>query len=129
MKGGSMHTTPLVQRSALALLLLASLVGCGGSTASASPIGSTQVIGPVILDATKTSGEVGVGNMVVFNVEDPGAWTLAADPAALVELSPGGEKDGATFNPGATALAAGSVTVTLTNGTTGEVLAFSLTIK
>ena len=54
---------------------------------------------------------------------------MAADPADLVELTPGGEKDGATFNPGATALAAGSVTVTLTNGTSGEVLTFAITIK
>jgi hypothetical protein len=66
---------------------------------------------------------------VVFNVEDPGAWTMAADPADLVELTPGGELDGATFNPGAAALAAGSVTITLTNGTSGEVLTFAITIK
>ena len=115
------------------LLLSAALVGgaaaCGGSSASESPSGSTQVIGPVILDAAQTSAEVTVGRTLVFNVEDPGAWTMAADPADLVELTPGGEKDGATFNPGAAALAAGSVTITLTNGTSGEVLTFAITIK
>ena len=114
------------------LLLSAALVSgaaaCGGG-ASESPSGSTQVIGPVILEATQTSAEVTVGRTVVFNVEDPGAWTMAADPADLVELTPGGELDGATFNPGATALAAGSVTITLTNGTSGEVLTFEITIK
>ena len=115
------------------LLLSAALVGgaaaCGGSSASESPSGSTQVIGPVFLDAAQTSAEVSVGRTLVFNVEDPGAWTMAADPADLVELTPGGEKDGATFNPGAAALAAGSVTITLTNGTSGEVLTFAITIK
>jgi len=115
------------------LLLSAALVGgaaaCGGSSASESPSGSTQVIGPVFLDAAQTSAEVTVGRTLVFNVEDPGAWTMAADPADLVELTPGGEKDGATFNPGAAALAAGSVTITLTNGTSGEVLTFAITIK
>ena len=115
------------------LVLSAALVGsaaaCGGSSASESPSGSTQVIGPVILDPTQASAEVTVGRTVVFNVEDPGAWTMAADPADLVELTPGGELDGATFNPGAAALAAGSVTVTLTTGTSGEVLTFVITIK
>jgi hypothetical protein len=115
------------------LLLSAALVGgaaaCGGSSASESPIDGVQVIGPVFLDATQTSAEVTVGRTLVFNVEDPGAWTMAADPADLVELTPGGEKDGATFNPGAAALAAGSVTITLTNGTSGEVLTFAITIK
>jgi len=115
------------------LLLSAALVGgaaaCGGSSASESPSGSTQVIGPVFLDAAQTSAEVSVGRTLVFNVEDPGAWTMAADPADLVELTPGGERNGATFNPGAAALAAGSVTITLTNGTSGEVLTFAITIK
>lgn len=114
------------------LLLSAALVGgaaaCGGG-ASESPSGSAQVIGPVILEPTQASAEVTVGRTVVFNVEDPGAWTMAADPADLVELTPGGELDGATFNPGAAALAAGSVTITLTNGTSGEVLTFEITIK
>jgi len=114
------------------LLLSAALVGgaaaCGGG-ASESPSDSAQVIGPVILDATQASAEVAVGRTVVFNVEDPGAWTMAADPADLVELTPGGEKDGATFNPGAAALAAGSVTITLTNGMSGEVLTFAITIR
>ena len=114
------------------LLLSAALVGgaaaCGGG-ASESPSGSAQVIGPVILEPTQTSAEVTVGRTVVFNVEDPGAWMMAADPADLVELTPGGELDGAIFNPGATALAAGNVTITLTNGTSGEVLTFEITIK
>jgi hypothetical protein len=83
----------------------------------------------VILEPTQTSAEVTVGRTVVFNVEDPGAWTMAADPADLVELTPGGELDGATFSPGAAALAAGNVTITLTNGTSGEVLTFAITIK
>jgi hypothetical protein len=114
------------------LLLSAALIGCAaacGGGASESPSGSTQVVGPVILDPTQASAEITVGRTVVFNVEDPGAWTMAADPADLVELTPGGELDGATFSPGAAALAAGNVTITLTNGTSGEVLTFAITIK
>jgi hypothetical protein len=54
---------------------------------------------------------------------------MSADPADLVELTPGGELDGATFNPGAAALATGNVTITLTNGSSGEVLTFEIAIK
>ena len=113
----------------LGALLGATLTACGGGAVSPSPSGSAQVIGPVILDATQTSAEVPVGRTVVFNVEDPGAWTMSADPADLVELTPGGELDGATFNPGAAALATGNVTITLTNGSSGEVLTFEIAIK
>jgi hypothetical protein len=83
----------------------------------------------VILDANQTSAELTVGRTVVFNVATPGAWTLAADPEGLVELTPGGKKAGAIFNPGATALSAGDVIITLTNGETGETLSFSISIK
>ena len=123
-----MRGSTSLQLLVLSAALIGSAAACGGG-AIESPSGSTQVIGPVIVEPTQTSAEVTVGRTVVFNVEDPGAWTMAADPVDLVELTPGGELDGATFNPGATALAAGSVTITLTNGTSGEVLTFEITIK
>ena len=123
-----MRGSTSLQLLALIAVIIGGAGACSGG-ASESPSGSTQVIGPVILDATQTSAEVALGRTVVFNVEDPGAWTMTADPADLVQLTPGGELDGATFNPGAATLAAGSVTVTLTNGGSGEVLTFAITIK
>ena len=123
-----MRGSTSLQLLALIAVIIGGAAACSGG-ASESPSGSTQVIGPVILDATQTSAEVALGRTVVFNVEDPGAWTMTADPADLVQLTPGGELDGATFNPGAAMLAAGSVTVTLTNGGSGEVLTFAITIK
>ena len=123
-----MRGSTSLQLLALIAVIIGGAAACSGG-ASESPSGSTQVIGPVILDATQTSAEVALGRTVVFNVEDPGAWTMTADPADLVQLTPGGELDGATFNPGAATLAAGSVTVTLTNGGSGEVLTFAITIK
>jgi hypothetical protein len=119
-----MRLTNLLLVSALFL----SVSACGGSSAS-SPSSSAQAIGPVILNAEQTEGEVALGNTVVFDVEDPGAWTLVALPAELVELTPGGEKDGAIFNPGAKALATGNVIVSLRNEATGEGLTFVITIK
>jgi hypothetical protein len=123
-----MRGSTSLQLLLLSAALISGAAACGGG-ASESPSGSTQVIGPVILEPTQASAEVTVGRTVVFNVEDPGAWTMAADPADLVELTPGGELDGATFSPGAAALAAGNVTITLTNSTSGEVLTFAITIK
>ena len=123
-----MRGSTSLQLLALIAVIIGGAAACSGGE-SESPSGSTQVIGPVILDATQTSAEVALGRTVVFNVEDPGAWTMTADPADLVQLTPGGELDGATFNPGAATLAAGSVTVTLTNGGSGEVLTFAITIK
>jgi hypothetical protein len=46
-----------------------------------------------------------------------------------MDVSVGGESGGAIFNPGATALAAGVATVTLTHDATGEVLTFTITIE
>jgi hypothetical protein len=46
-----------------------------------------------------------------------------------VDVSAGGESGGAIFNPGATALAAGVATVTLTHEGSGEVLIFTITIE
>jgi len=124
-----MRGSTSLQLLTLSAALIAGAAACGGSTAIDTPGGSTQIVGPVILDPAQSSAEVAVGRTVVFNVEDPGAWTMSADPSDLVELTPGGEKDGATFNPGAATLASGSVTVTLTNDTSGEVLTFAITIK
>ena len=119
-------------KSAQLLLLGFALIGgsaaCTG-TPSESPSGGAQVIGPVILDSAQTNAAVTVGQTIVFNVENPGAWALSADPADLVQLAPGGESGGATFNPGATALATGSVTITLTNEESNEVLTFAIEIK
>ena len=122
-----MHKSKSVQLLILGVALVGSAAACAGSP-SESPSGSVQVIGPVILDSTQTSADVTVGRTIVFNVENPAAWTLSADPADLVQLTPGGESGGATFNPGATALAVGSVTITLTNETSGEVLTFAISI-
>jgi hypothetical protein len=112
-----------------AALILAVVVGaCGGTTSSASPSGSTQVVGPVILDSTMTTAEVAVGRVVTFALDDPAAWTIAADHAELVTISQGGEQGGALFNPGITTLGAGVVAITATNAD-GTTLTFTITIK
>jgi hypothetical protein len=55
------------------------------------------------------------GDTVVFNVDKLAGTTISTTTPDLVELTQGGEQDGAEFNPGAKALAAGTAVVTVTN--------------
>ncbi len=73
------------------------------------------MIGPIIVGPDQTQVTATVGRFVVFNVGDnPGQWDIATDNADVVSVEKGGERDGATFNPGAQALSVGTATVTLT---------------
>jgi hypothetical protein len=56
-----------------------------------------------------------VGDTVVFNVVKLAGTTISTTTPELVELTQGGEQDGAEFNPGAKAIAAGTAVVTVTN--------------
>jgi len=133
------RTGRIVAVSATALLGITVLAGCSASTSSApaapassaaaassaapaseaaspaaSPIGG-DVLPPVIVDATATTAEAKVGDTIVFNVTKLAGTTISTSTPDLVELTQGGEKDGAEFNPGAKALAAGTAVVTVTN--------------
>jgi hypothetical protein len=120
------RTGRIVAASATALLGIAVLAGCSASTsstpdapasdaaASAGVIGG-DVLPPVIVEPTATTAEAKVGDTVVFNVDKLAGTTISTTTPDLVELTQGGEQDGAEFNPGAKALAAGTAIVTVTN--------------
>ena len=124
------------------LIAVMALTACGGAVpvdlvpatpaggeSTAPPMGGGPgVVAPVFLDATTTTAEVAVGRFIVFNVDKPASWTMTADPADLVVLTPGSESADLVTNPGAETKAAGSVTVTLKN-TAGDTLVFTITIK
>lgn len=113
---------------ATALLGITVLAGCSTSTSSTpaapasesaasaapSPIGG-DVLPPVIVEPTATTAEAMVGDTIVFNVDKLAGTTISTSTPDLVELTQGGEQDGAEFNPGAKALAAGTAVVTVTN--------------
>jgi uncharacterized protein YcfL len=113
--------------SALLIAVAALTVAC--SSGEPAPTQSAQVIGPIILNASETSAVVTVDRTVVFDVAEPALWSISASPEGLVDVSVGGESGGAIFNPGATALAVGVATVTLTHEGSGEVLIFTITIE
>jgi hypothetical protein len=121
-------------RYLIATVALASiLAACGGtSTPSTTPggTGGAQAIGPVIIDPATTTATVAVGRVVTFNLEDPAAWTVetASSDGATVEVTIGDVRDGSTFNPGVTALTAGTIVVTLTHPD-GTTIDFTLTIE
>ena len=120
------RTGRIVAASATALLGIAVLAGCSASTsstpaapasdaaASAGVVGG-DVLPPVIVEPTATTAEAKVGDTVVFNVDKLAGTTISTTTPDLVELTQGGEQDGAEFNPGAKALAAGTAIVTVTN--------------
>jgi hypothetical protein len=112
------RTGRIVAASATALLGIAVLAGCSASTsstpaapasdaaASAGVIGG-DVLPPVIVEPTATTAEAKVGDTVVFNVDKLAGTTISTTTPDLVELTQGGEQDGA--------LAAGTAVVTVTN--------------
>ena len=120
------RTGRIVAASATALLGIAVLAGCSASTsstpdapasdaaASAGVIGG-DVLPPVIVEPTATTAEAKVGDTIVFNVVKLAGTTISTSTPDLVELTQGGEQDGAEFNPGAKAIAAGTAIVTVTN--------------
>lgn len=117
-----------MRRLVLLFASVAFVAACGSSaspsapasavpaSASAMPSGSgSQIVGPVILDETQSGATVKVGRMVVFSLENPETWKMAADPAGLVTLVPGTNDGSMMTNPGVETLAVGTVSVTLTN--------------
>ena len=70
-----------------------------------------------MLDLSRTSATVRVGDTVVFNLGDPSPGTFVAassDPAVVEITSTGGSQGTYTTNSGGTARAKGSATVTVT---------------
>ena len=119
-----------MRRLLLPILLAALAVGaCGGATETDTP-GGAQVIGPVVIDATTTTATVAVGRVVTFDLEDPADWTISTTSSngATVEVSVGDVRDGATFNPGVTALTVGTIVVTLDHPD-GTSIDFTLSIE
>jgi ABC-type phosphate/phosphonate transport system substrate-binding protein len=108
---------------ATALLGLAVLSGCSSSSSSsasssaAAASASAQMLPPVIIAEEQTTATAKIGDYLDILVSDAkmAGTTVATDRPDLVELTQGGERDGATFNPGGKALGAGVAVITVTN--------------
>ncbi|MBK9435582.1 MAG: hypothetical protein V9G09_14320 [Candidatus Nanopelagicales bacterium] len=99
------------------------------TSAAASPSPEASMIGPIIVEPSQTEVEATVGRDIVFNVgDDPGQWEISSDNEAVVSVEAGGERDGATFNPGAKALSVGEATVTLADQKGMDALQVTVTV-
>ncbi len=87
------------------------------------------MIGPIMVEAGQTEVEATVGRSIVFNVgADPGQWNIGSSDESIVAVVQGGERDGATFNPGAEALKVGEATVTLVDTKGEDALEYKITV-
>lgn len=116
------RTTRIAAAASIAALGVAVLAGCSSSSdssSSASPAASAaassqQMLPPVIVEPGQTEATAKVGDFIDIVVEQLAGTTIATSTPELVEISQGGEKDGAEFNPGAKALAPGDAVITVT---------------
>lgn len=128
--------TALAAAGAAALFALA---GCSSSDTTAESPAATSpaataspeasMIGPIMVEPSQTEVEATVGRFLNFNVgDDPGQWEISSDNEAVVTVEQGGERDGATFNPGGEAVGVGEATVTLTDTEGGDALVFTIKV-
>ena len=112
------RTMAITAAAALALTGAVALAGCSSSgsssSSSAAPVMS-PVQAPVVLDPTATTATMKVGQNLDINVTKLAGTTIDTDKPDLLKITQGGSNGGADFNPGATALAAGTATITVTN--------------
>lgn len=113
---------------ATALLGAAVLAGCSSSSgsdassaaapassAAASPAGSAGMLPPVIITEGQTTASAKVGDFLDIVVDKVAGTTVSTDKPELLEVTQAREDNGAVFNPGAKALAAGTAILTVTN--------------
>ncbi len=145
-----MRTTKIAAATGLALVLGLTLAGCSPADSSepTTPDSSTttpadentdapvdenvQVKAPIIIQVSTLEDGVELpavaGDFIDLIVDsNQGAWIGESSDNAIAEFVPGGEADGAVFNPGVTVLAPGSATITLTDPE-GNVKTLVLTI-
>jgi len=103
--------------AAVGIVATIALTGCGGSSAdsttSPSPAGTTGLLPPVIVDENATTATANVGDVLVFNVNDPTKTQVSVDDPEILEITQGYSDGSAEFNPGAVAVRKGTATVTI----------------
>ena len=119
--------TRILALAAAAVFATFALAGCSSS-------GDSEVIAPVIKSAEELQGatvELRVGQALDITTGDLAEDSYSAKIAdeSIVTFSQGGERDGATFNPGLMAEAVGETEVTLTNEQGGiQPVEFTVTV-
>ncbi len=120
--------TRILALAAAAVFASVALAGCSSSG------GDGDVIAPVVMSTDDLQGasvELLVGQALDITTGDLAEDSYSAEIAdtSVVSFSQGGERDGATFNPGLMAEAVGETEVTLTNEQGGiQPVEFTVTV-
>lgn len=120
--------TRILALAAAAVFASLALAGCSSSGED------SEVIAPVIMSAEELQGasvELRVGQGLDITTGDLAEDSYSAEIAdsSIVSFSKGGERDGATFNPGLIGEAVGETEVTLTNEQGGiQPVEFTVTV-
>lgn len=122
-------------RMRIARIAAVSVVALAFTLSACAAPGGGPVIAPVTMDANDLQGEtvqLAVGQALNINTGDLAVDSYTgevADPS-VAEFVPGREDGSATFNPGVTALAAGSTEVVMTNADGGiQPLTFTVEVS
>ncbi|MDZ8172553.1 hypothetical protein [Microbacterium xanthum] len=114
---------------AAALAVVGATIAFSGCSSSDGP-----AITPVTMEVGDLQGasvDLIVGQVLNINTGDLAVDSYSGEIAdtSVAEFTPGREEDGATFNPGVTALAVGSTDVVLSNDDGGiEDVTFTVTV-
>lgn len=120
--------TRILAFAAAAVLTTFTLAGCSSAASD------SDVIAPVIMSAEELQGEsveLLVGQALDITTGDLAEDSYSAEIAdsSIVSFEQGGDRDGATFNPGLMAKAVGETEVTLTNEQGGiQPVEFTVTV-
>lgn len=87
--------------------------GTGGAIGTLPP--GSQLGAPFMLGPDAAGATVPLGAFIVFALPDPATWRIAASPEGIVTVRPGSDDGQMVTSPGAQAIAAGTVIVTLTD--------------
>ena len=121
--------------AAAAIIVAAlSLVGCAHTAPQPGPSASAgqQLPAPIILEPSALAGKqirisLQIPLVVKVDATALATWTgTVADPS-VAAFTAGGERNGASFDPGFTAVKVGTTQATLT-GPDGKIIAFTITV-
>jgi len=135
------HRTTRRSRAAALVALFCSvglLSACGddddaGATTTAAAVGGSNALPPIIADLNSIDGttvEVKVGGHIDLTGDSTTYkdWTGEISDPKVAEFIAGKDEGGASFNPGIVGLAAGEVTVKMTNSTSNKTVTFTVKV-
>lgn len=74
-----------------------------------------EMLAPIVVVPDQSEALANIGDGFEFMVDDPLKATVESDNPAVIEIIPGREEGGVSYNPGGMALSAGTANVTVTN--------------